>query len=213
MITMRKNSFIPFVIALVAILGAWLAGCDEEKKYDIVIGSDICPDTVFTQDSASEIFTDTVYVEAGEDIDDALKKNGYSRSSIKAAILNGAYYTVTEWVQPSPPQTDWKISGAITIQRTDVPGPEDTLVVYDHASVKGALGNNVTAKLDPGGVDIVNQALEDFLDGADPAFRLVVLNGDCDPNPSLSNRIQFKWYACLQAQIVLEETSKVFDPL
>jgi hypothetical protein len=210
---MRKNTFIPFVIALVAILGAWLAGCDEEKEYDIVIGDDLCPDTTFTQNSASEIFTDTVYVEAGEDIDDALKDNGFSRSSIKAAILNGAYYSATEWVPPTPPQTDWKISGAIMIQRTDVPGPEDTIVVYTEASVKAALGKEVVARLADGGVAIVNDALEDFLDGANPAFRLVVLNGDCDPNPSANNRIQFKWYACLQVQIVLVEKSKVFDPL
>ena len=212
---MRKNTFIPFVIALVAILGALLAGCEEDKIYDIVIGSDLCPDTVFTQNSASEIFTDTVYVEVGTDIDDALKKNGYSRESIKAAILNGAYYSVTEWVPPAPPQTDWKISGAIMIKRTDLGplAPEDTLVVYSEASVKGALGKEVAAKLAPGGVDIVNQALEDFLDGANPVFRLVVLNGDCDPNPSASNRIQFKWYACLQVQIVIEETTSVFDPL
>ncbi len=210
---MRKNTFIPFVIALVAILGALLAGCEEDKIYDIVIGSDLCPDTVFTQNSASEIFTDTVYVEAGDDIDDALKENGFSRESIKAAILNGAYYSVTEWVPPDPPQTDWKISGTIMIQRTDVPGLEDTLIVYTEASVKGALGVEVAANLAPGGVDIVNQALEDFLDGANPAFRLVVLNGDCDPNPSASNRIQFKWYACLQVQIVIEETTSVFDPL
>ena len=209
---MRKNTFIPFVVVLVAIFGAWLAGCDEEKEYDFVIGDDLCPDTTFTQNSASEVFTDTVYVEVGTDIDDALKKNGYSRSSIKAAILNGAYYTVTEWVPPASPQTDWKISGAITIQRTDVLGPEDTLIVYSEASVKGALGNDVAARLHQDGVDVVNQALEDFLDGANPEFRLVVLNGDCEPNPSLNNRIQFKWHACLQVQIILPAKTDVFDP-
>ena len=206
---------IPIVIVLVAILGTWLAGCDEEKIYDIVIGSDVCPDSTFTQNSASEVFTDTVYVKVGDDLDDSLEKNGYSRSSIKSAILNGAYYKVTEWVPPAPPQTDWIISGAIMIMRTDLPGPqsEDTLIVYTEASVRAALGVKVTARLHADGVDVINQALEDFLDGFNPSFRLVVLNGDCDPNPSLNNRIQFVWYACLQMQIVIEETTSVFDPL
>ena len=80
---MRKRTFILFVVALLAVLGVWLTGCEEDKTYDVVIGANTCPDTVFHHNDANEVFTDTVYVVADKHIDEVLDDNGYSRSDIK----------------------------------------------------------------------------------------------------------------------------------
>jgi hypothetical protein len=208
MITMKKQYFMVFILALVC-LSAWLAGCTEEKFFDIVIGDEICPDSTFDQNSASEVFTDTVYVAAGAEVDSALARSGYSRSDIKSAILNGITYVVTEYSGA----TNWIIGGEIHIQRMDVAGPEVVLLAYDEASVPGTLNNPRVAVPTPEGADVVNQMLEDFLAGANPEFRLVVVNGDCSPNPSDVNRIVFKWTACLQVQLIGATSSDVFDPL
>jgi hypothetical protein len=213
---MKRSSFILFVLALVC-LTIWLASCTEEKIFDIVIGDSVCPDSTFKQNSASEVFTDTVYVQAGAEVDSTLARNGYSRADIKSAVLNGGYVTVTDFVVPDHPGNDWLIGGAILIQRTDgaQPGPEDTLITYTEQSVADAWGVDVTVPLHDGGVAIINQALEDFLEPpytTYPAFRLVVLNGDCDPNPSANDRIIFEWLACLQVQLVGTKSTDALDP-
>lgn len=213
---MKRSSFIPFVLAL-ACLTVWLASCTEDKKFDIVVGDVVCPDSTFEQDSASEVFTDTVYVQAGHEVDSTLARNGYSRADIKSAVLNGAYVTVTEFTVPDHPGNDWIISGAIMIQRTDLPGvqPEDTLVKYSRQSVAEAHGVEVTVALHEDGVAIINQALQDFLEppyDVYPAFRLVVLNGDCEPDPSAGDRVQFEWLACLQVQLVGTKSTETLDP-
>jgi hypothetical protein len=209
MITMRKRSFIVFILALVC-LSAWLAGCTEEKTYDIVIGDSVCPEDEFEQNSASEVFTSTVTVSAGAEIDSVLAENGYTRSDLSSVVLNGATYEVTMYEGA----TDWVISGSILIQRTDVsPTLEDTLLSYSEASVPGSLHNPQVAAITAAGADIINQAFEDFLDGANPEFTFIVVNGDCEPNPTSENRIVFNWIACLQVQLIGTTTTEVFEPL
>jgi hypothetical protein len=209
MITMTKRSFIVFILALVG-LSVWLAGCTEEKVFDIVIGDGVCPEEDFEQDSESEVFTSTVTVAAGAEIDSTLARNGYSRSDISSVVLNGATYVVTMYEG----DTDWEISGAILIQRTDVsPVLEDTLLSYSEASVPGSLHNPQTAAITAAGADIINQAFEDFLAGANPEFTFIVVNGDCEPNPEPENRIVFNWTACLQVQLIGTTTADIFEPL
>jgi hypothetical protein len=209
---MKKSYFIRFVISLVC-LAVWLASCTEDKVYDIVIGDSLCPQDTFVQNSASEVFTDTVYVEMGTNVDDALAEYGYSRSSIKTAVLNGGFYTVTEFTPPVP-YHDWRITGSVMIQRIDVPGPEDTLISYVGRSVEAALGIDVVTPLHEDGVGVINQALADFLDDPTvyPSFRLVVLNGNCTPDPSEADRIKFKWLTCLQLQLIGTDSSDTLDP-
>jgi hypothetical protein len=218
MIKMKRRSFLPFVLALVC-LTVWLASCTEEKKYDIVIGDAVCPEDPFEQDSATENFRDTVYVETSAAIDSTLQRNGYSRRDIKSAILNGGFYTVTDFTQPSGPNDDWVIGGAILIERLDdqdnvLDGP-DTLISYKEQSVLAAWGVDVVAPLHSDGVDLINDGLADYLEPpytAQLRFRLIVVNGDCEPNPSAGNRIQFEWLACLNVQLVGTRTTDVFDP-
>lgn len=212
---MNKRAFILFVLALVS-LTVWLASCTEDKIYDIVISDTVCPDSVFKQNSASEVFRDTVYVGMGAEVDSALARNGYSRSDISAAVLNGGYYTVTSFTEPDSLNTDWDITGAIYIQRTDVVPPEEVpLIRYTGASVRDAWGVNVVIPLDTAGVRIINEALADFLSPpytALPQFRLRVQNGNCEPNPSVNNRIRFEWTACLDVQLIGSQTTSALDP-
>jgi len=204
---MKKITVFSVVLALVSLVSLWITGCTEEKIIDIVLSASSC--APFEQDSESEVFTDTVLVDLGAEVDSALADAGYSRSIITGAVLNGATYQVTDFSHTH----DWTITGEVLVQRLDITSTEKTLLVYAEQSLLGAMPNPVIAALTADGVALINQALDDFVDGANPVIRIVVVNGSVKEEVSSDDPIVFNWEACLDYQIVVEETVEVVDPL
>jgi hypothetical protein len=71
----------------------------------------------------------------------------------------------------------------------------------------------IPAPLNENGVSLINQALQQYLDGThEPQLEFIIQNGDVVPEPSASDRIQFVWKSWLEIQVIFRETVEVPDP-
>jgi len=145
-----------FAVALsVCLIALFAAGCLEEKTLDIVLTGETYAD--FSQDETSENWTEPAVIDMAQEIRDILDDNGVS-GDLTGAHVTSASYGVTQFSQDH----DWDISGAITVTYK---GTTETLINYTSQSVTAALGKKISAPLLPAGVDLINLALQDFLDG------------------------------------------------
>lgn len=204
---MRTRFLIPLLLLLVAFA---LSGSNcllDEKVLDIVYFHKTCVD--FEENEDSEVFTTPAIVDYAEDLDDILDDNGISKSDINSARVVSASYMVTDFSHTH----DWDISGTITVRRVDTAGAAVTLVTYTSQSVLAALNTSVLAVLDPAGVELINQALEEYIaDTADPVLEFSVENGDVDPNPSAQDMLVFDWTGCVAIHLVAGISLEVPDP-
>jgi len=169
-----------------------------EREVDVVITDEQC--LTFPENHDSENYTnpDTLYL--GDELDQILKDSSVSRSDIVTAFLVSASYQVQDTVLAH----DWEISGEIMIKRIDFAGPEEVFIAYDTVSVIDAMPAPIGAELEPLGVDVMDQAFEDFIAGANPilVFTVVSETGDVEPDPSPGAPLVFTWDACVTVQVV-----------
>jgi len=193
------------VILAVVVLGALASpGCLEDKVLEIVLTGETYAD--FSQNENSANFTTPYEVKLGQEIRDILEDNGYSPDDIVSAHVTSALYGVTSFSHTH----DWEIGGTIdvTYGATTV-----TAITYTSQSVQDALGQKIPAPLEPAAVDLMNTALDDFLNGSDPVLTFTVVNGSVGPTPPTDvDRMIFDWRAWLNIQVILEETVEVPDP-
>jgi hypothetical protein len=198
---MKRTIIVPaMVVALAAIA---MPGCLEEKVLEIVLTGESYAD--FSQDEDTANWTEAAVVDMGQEIRDILADNGYSTSDILSAHVTSVNYGVTSFNQAH----DWEISGQINVTYN---AQTETAITYTAQSVQGALGQKIPAPLETGAVDLINQALQDFLDGNNPVLTFTVVNGTVNPVPSGTDRMVFDWRAWLAIQLVIEESVEVPDP-
>jgi hypothetical protein len=132
---------------------------------------------------------------------------GATLDDIESIVMVSGTYQVTK---PASKQNehDWTITAAVNISRQDDPmGPVTdgpALFVNETSqSLLDAKGKPTYADLNSAGVELVNRALEDLLDGADPRLVLTLIPGGIDPAPSPSDPLSFKWNACVEFQAVV----------
>jgi hypothetical protein len=192
------------VILAVCLVPLALAGCLEDKVLDIVLTSETYAD--FSQNETSSSWNEPAVVDMGQEIRDILEDNGYDLSDLTAAHVTSVHYGATSFSQAH----DWQISGAITVTYN---GNTQTILNYTSESVQGALGKKLPATLESAGVDLINTALQDFLDGQ-PTVQLTftIENGSTTPVPSVSDPMIFDWRAWLAIQVILDQTVEVPDP-
>jgi len=170
------------MIAIVALVALSMPGCLEDKVVQIVLTGETYAD--FSEDESGADSPETALIDVAAEIDTILIDNGYSRSDIKDAFVTAVYYGVTSFDQTH----DWTLSGAISVRRVDGgPGPWEPIVNYESQSVAAALGQKIAAPLVQGGVDVINQALDDFLDDVnpmDPILEFQVLHSNIVPAPT-----------------------------
>ncbi len=198
----KYMSLIAMPFLLIFVIG--VSNCIMETKVvDVVLSDVTC--VPFSTDSEDEIFTDEAYVDYAAEIDSILMDNELSREELLSAHLVSATYTVTHFEQ----DTDWLISGVITVARADAGvthGP-DTIITYPEQSVHGALGAVIPAVLNEAGVAVIDSALYDYINnGRDPVLVFRVINGDVDPSPSpvgsTPGPIIFSWEGCIEIQVI-----------
>jgi hypothetical protein len=195
---------IPFVLVCLLLAGG---GCVlEDKIIEVVITGKTCAE--FGENEESETFVTPVMVSYGEEIMKILEKNDIDVEDIVSAHVAGATYGVTAFSHSN----DWDISGLISVERHDLTPGKATLITYTIQSLEAALGREVPATMHEAGVAIVDQALQDFLDGYWPELTFAVENGDVDPSPSSTNRLVFTWKVCIKLQMVIEEEVETPDP-
>lgn len=196
---------IPLVLICLLVAGG---GCVlEEKVIEVVITGKTC--AVFPEDEAEQNFITAAEVAYGEEIQKILEKNDIDFEDIKVAKVVSASYGVIVFTQTE----EWVISGLISVERMyQVPQTKATLIDYTNQSIPEALGREIPADLNGLGVAIVNEALQDYLDGGWPVLKFAVENETCVPAPGPTNRLVFTWKACIKLQVVIEENVERPDP-
>ena len=195
-----KRTLLLLSLGLVLLLSA---GCLKEKVLEIVLTGETYAD--FSQDEESSSWTTPALIDVGREIREILDDSDYSTDDLTAAHITSASYGVTSFSQAH----DWEISGTITVTYG---GLTETIVNYTAQSIQGALGEKISAPLVPEGVDLINQALQDFLDGDNPVLMFTIDNGTTVPAPSAEDRMIFNWRAWLAVQVIVEESVEVPDP-
>jgi hypothetical protein len=183
------------------------SGCVlEEKVIELIITGDTCADFPENHDSAS--WNTPKLVNYAAQIDQILADNDLDRSDIKEAKVKSATYTVTAFSHTH----DWDIGGTITVTREDQPDGPEVLVTYTDQSIQDALDEVIYADLNRAGVEIMNQALVDYIDNdMFPVLTFEVVNDAVDPVPTSEDRLVFTWEACIQLHIVVEEDVELPD--
>lgn len=203
---MKDKIKIAASMALVCLLALAVTGCLEEKVVEIVVTDETSAE--WPQDEDAINFTETAVINYGDEVDQILKDNGYSRSEIKEARVIAAYYGVTAYDDTE----NWMIGGKIVVRRTNPASGDQTLIEYTDVSVPGSLGKKVHANLSSAGVDILNDALADFIAGENPELEFEVQNDEVSPAPDSVNRMVFTWKAWLKVQVIVEGEFEVPDP-
>lgn len=202
---MNRTMKLGAVSALVALV-AIATGCImEDTGVEIVIKNVYC--LPFEEDHETETFTTPETLDLAEELDQALDDAGVDRDQIVRGGMIAATFEVTD-----PPAHDWTLTGGITVERTDIVDGPETIIHYTSQSLMDAYGAPVLADLDEDGVDLINDAIDDYIAGGSPVLLFKVVNGDCDPNPSGSDRLVFDWEACVLYYAVIVDTLNLPDP-
>jgi len=182
----------------------------DEKVIEVILRNSTCLD--FQEYDEDETFSTPDTIDMADEIGETLAENGMSRGDIVTASLISCTYEVTD-LTPPVGHADWVISGAITVERIDKARAATTLVEYDTQSIVGAMGltDPIVADLTPAGVDLLNEALADFIAGDDPVIVVKTENGNVDPDPTPSDPIDFDWQACLNFYLQFDETLDLID--
>jgi hypothetical protein len=169
---------------------------------DVVLTDVTCH--TFSHNDEDENFTDVAVIDYAAKIDTILMDNDVAKEEILSAHLVSATYEVTEFTQ----DTNWNISGVITVERDDISHGPATIISYENGvSVPGSMGGPNPATLDEAGVAVIDSALADYIHhGRSPVLRFTVVNGDVVPSPSPVGTepgpIIFSWDGCIEIQII-----------
>jgi len=182
-------------------------GCLKEKVYEIVLFDETMADIEHFETSANN--SQPVVVNYGDEIDKILKDAGWSRDKVKSAKVVAAFYGATA----NNTSHDWAVAGGFQVERTDVPAGPALIVDYTFDSVDMALGKKIQASLNAAGVDILNQALADFIAGANPVLEFSVADGaTITPVPSDVDILDVETRAWIKIHVVLEDEGEFPDP-
>jgi len=193
------------VVLLAVCVPVALAGCLKDKVLDLVVTGETSGD--FVQIETSTAWTHPAVVDVGQEIRDILQANGYDESDLKGAHLTSMHYGVTDI--DAGQLHDWTITGSITVTYN---GSTQTVLSYTSQSVQEALGKKIPATLQSGGVNLINTALKDFIDGQNPVLVFRIDNGSTTPAPSGADPMRFVWRVWLAVQVIVAQKVTVPDP-
>jgi hypothetical protein len=209
---MKRRSVKTLTFLLIGALVVCAAGCKilHNKVIDLVIRKSACMDFTERHDSADYVGGRESFPVAAE-VDKALSslEPPLERADIDTARLTSASFEVT-WLED--PGHDWTIAGRIMI---GYDGQEEPMATYDEVSLRDALaegGPIFVPTFNQDGVDLFNQALEDYLAGLDPEVELWVESDDCDPRPQdVGDSLKYDWNGCIYMYIVSPYSADVVD--
>jgi len=202
---MNVKRWNPLLTAVVvsALSGGFSAGCLKDKVLDLVVTGETSADFALNEISSS--WTKPAVIDVGQEIRNILHDNGYEDSDLKGAHLASVHYGVSSFSQAH----DWTITGSIMVTYK---GDTQTIMTYTSQSVQAALGRKIPATLRKPGVDLINQALQDFVNGQNPIMAFTINNASTSPVPSAIDPMVFDWRAWLAIQVILNQKVTVPDP-
>jgi hypothetical protein len=190
-----------FVVS--ALSGGFSGGCLDDKVVELVATGETAAD--FAQNETSSSWTKAATLDVGQEIRNILNDNGYDDSDIRSAHVTSVHYGVSSFNQAH----DWTISGSIQVTYN---GNEQALMSYVSQSVQAALGKKMPATLHSGGVDLINQALDDFVSGQNPVLTFTINNLGTTPPPNAGDPMIFDWRAWLAIQVIVRQEVTIPDP-
>jgi len=142
-----------------------------------------------------------------------LEKNDSKIKDVKSISMVSGTYRVA---RPSNADHDWIITSPVTVKRQDDPsGPvtdgPSVFVNMTRQSLRAAQGAAIYADLNSEGVDLIDRALDDLLLGQNPRLILTMDGGTVDPEPTLSDPLDFSWRTTVTFQVVIEKNPKGND--
>jgi len=202
---MNKTMLKILILSAISAL-ALMSGC----IYDPTSGTVVVTDKVVVKfEEYREIPTIGSAVVADdfkERLMNALDRQHVKLEDVQTISMVSGAYGVTK---PSMAGHDWVITGTVTMKRQDVPmgpvtdGPANFIDMFNQ-SLKMAKGKPVVASLNSAGVDVVNRALTDVLQGADPRLIITMESSSIVPAPSPSDPLAFDWMAEVTFQAVVK---------
>ena len=188
-------------LLVIAVLGGLLAsaGCVVDNS-DLVITDKVCV-TIDEVQTDGEFSTFVVVDDFKDALNKKLEQYGKTPKDVKSIhMVSGTFKSV------KVDDHDWTVSAVVNIARQDDPNEAYTdgpapLVVFEDQSLEDLKGQ--PADLDAAGVAIVNEALDDLLNGDDPRLVMIVSNESVDPTPTSDDPMAFTTTACVQFQIVI----------
>jgi hypothetical protein len=198
------------VLLVLAVAIAGMNGCLEDREVEIVLNDENCE--TFDENRTSAVYTTPYFLDVAGEIDSLLADNDVSRGDILEAFLVSASYEITDFPHGEL-YHDWGFAGVIMIERIGSGNPPDTLLDYnDYITVSdAAVGDKTYVILHEDGVAVINQALDDFISGADPVLLITIENGDIEPDPSVIDPMMFSWEFCLFIQVLTTLDTEIFQ--
>lgn len=187
-----------------------MGGCIyDDMTSEVVITEQICVSFTDYRESP-ELGSSVVSDRFRERIMERIGEYGADLEDIVSiSVVSGTYHVTKP--PKSDPKHDWTITASVTISRQDDPSGPVTdgpalFIPTTSQSLLDAKGKPTPADMNAAGVDVINRALADLLEGMNPRLVLTMVDGTVDPAPSPEDPLTFKWNACVTFQAVVDMT-------
>jgi hypothetical protein len=189
----------------------------ETRELTIVVTDYVC--TKYEEEHYDENYMDpmeTVTETFWQDLDDVLAENDMTKDDVEGASVSGVYYRVLEGpTAPPPGYTEWTVSGRILVQLgDDIPV---LIARYQSVALTEGMGSPDSdyfrIMTEDAGLDVLDLALEQYLDGGYPEVTFYSDHevDDIDPSPSGDWPFVMDWEGCLSMRIDFVEEYDVYD--
>lgn len=197
-------------LVFVAVVGSLIlmSGCIyDDLSSEIVVTEQICVSFTDYRESP-ELGSAVVCDRFKERILARISEYGADLEDIVSISVVSGTYHVTKPSKPDP-KHDWTITAAVNVSRQDDPSGPVTdgpalFINRTSQSLLDAKGKPTVADMNSAGVEVINRALADLLEGMDPRLVLTMVDGIVDPAPTPEDPLTFKWNACVTFQAVVD---------
>jgi hypothetical protein len=206
----RAGSWAALLVLCLALTGET---CTVDKTIEVTVGAEVI--ARFEARGSINTFNDdyTVNVATDADIRQVLEDNGFEDEVV--AYIEGAFVRVTKQDNNATPRT---VTGTVTVEEGPGGGtPVDLLVNASAAVNDPALANWIPVPLQSAGVDLMNDALEEYLldlylgdPSPDEPVLTFHISGVSEPPQVETN---FDWEVKVIMTLVGKKDVTVVDPL
>lgn len=195
-----KTSFLSLLLAAIVCLTAVTTSCIyDPQSGEVVVTETVCVN-MHQYETDGDIGSSAVSDKFRERLMEKIADYGATLDDIDELTVVSATYKLSSLKNT---RHDWTVSADVYVSRDDVSDGPEMLISFSNESLQGFKGKPVNASLDGDGVALLNRALDDLLNGMDPAVRVSLMNTSISPEPTMDDPLQFNWVACVEFQAVV----------
>jgi hypothetical protein len=194
-----KTRFLSLLLAAIVCLTAVTTSCIyDPQSGEVVVTEKICVNKTQYETDGS-ISSRAVYDEFRERLIDRIHSYGATLEDIEDISVVSATCKLVK----NSGDHDWTLTYDVYVKRADVADGPAMLVSAENASLDGFQGKPTEANLHGDGVALIDRALDDLLEGADPQVWVEMQNESIVPEPTESDPLDFRWLVCVEFQAVV----------